>query len=249
VNNDVGLNDFAIRCFRDVADQDYIAARLTYRAGLFQQFHWASLQALEKYLKAILLLNRIKAKDISHNLSKALNYVGELPFELRISEPSRSFIDHIDAFGRHRYLESSFYIHGPKILELDRAVWEVRRYCQIINYDIELDNGEVKNMLGMELEKIKKSEGFERRIFKLPGGFLEKVVEKKDHPSRQALVWQNAFFGLKKRKNVTIPLYSHSTNAPLYLHPEIIDDVVKYVKLPKGVVAEYRRLNSKRKKT
>jgi len=61
------LNDFATRSFRDVADQDYIAARLSYRHGLIPQFHWQALQALEKYIKAILLYNRIKAKDINHD--------------------------------------------------------------------------------------------------------------------------------------------------------------------------------------
>jgi hypothetical protein len=44
------LNDFAKRCFRDVADHDYILARLAYRSGLFPQFHWCALQAIEKYL-------------------------------------------------------------------------------------------------------------------------------------------------------------------------------------------------------
>ena len=28
------LNDFASRCFRNVADEDYVVARMAYRAGL-----------------------------------------------------------------------------------------------------------------------------------------------------------------------------------------------------------------------
>lgn len=44
-------NHFAIRSFRDVADADYIAARLAYRAQLPVQFLWASQQTLEKSLK------------------------------------------------------------------------------------------------------------------------------------------------------------------------------------------------------
>jgi hypothetical protein len=46
--NDRLLNDFATRCFRDVADGGYIAARLAYRAQLFSQFLWSSQQAIEK---------------------------------------------------------------------------------------------------------------------------------------------------------------------------------------------------------
>ena len=61
------INDFAIRSFRDIADYDYISARMAYRAKLLPQFLWLGLQAIEKYLKCILLLNRIKAKII-HNL-------------------------------------------------------------------------------------------------------------------------------------------------------------------------------------
>lgn len=45
------LNDFAIRCFRDVADDDYIAARMACPTELVLQYLWASQQAIEKYLK------------------------------------------------------------------------------------------------------------------------------------------------------------------------------------------------------
>src|SRR6266571_4943728 len=65
---DALVNDFAVRCFRDIADGDYIAARMACRAALVMQFLWASQQAIEKYLKGILLLNRIPAKDVRHDL-------------------------------------------------------------------------------------------------------------------------------------------------------------------------------------
>jgi hypothetical protein len=35
---------------RDVADEDYIAARALYRIRLDRQFLWSALQAIEKYL-------------------------------------------------------------------------------------------------------------------------------------------------------------------------------------------------------
>ena len=40
------LNSWAFRSFRDIADGDYIAARMAYRAQLPAQFLWASQQAL-----------------------------------------------------------------------------------------------------------------------------------------------------------------------------------------------------------
>ncbi len=83
------INDFATRSFRDIADQDYIAARLSYRHGLYSQFHWQSLQALEKYLKAILLYNRIKATNINHDIECALEHTKKLPFEILRSNSTR----------------------------------------------------------------------------------------------------------------------------------------------------------------
>jgi hypothetical protein len=42
------LDDFAIRCFRDIADGDYVSARMAYRAQLTVQYLWAGQQAIEK---------------------------------------------------------------------------------------------------------------------------------------------------------------------------------------------------------
>ena len=150
------INDFATRSFRDVADQDYIAARLSYRHALYSQFHWQSLQALEKYLKAILLYNRVKAKDISHDLNKAIKKTEKLPFPLKRSPRTDEFITHLSNFGRFRYLESSFSIQGFKLAELDQAVWEIRRYCKVLDYEMTHPSGHVTNMLSHELEAIEK---------------------------------------------------------------------------------------------
>jgi len=82
------LNIFAIQCFRNIADHDYIAARLAYRARLIGPFHWSALQTFEKYFKAILLFHRIKASDVKHSLAKALEYRKQLPFEIKLSPTS-----------------------------------------------------------------------------------------------------------------------------------------------------------------
>lgn len=63
------VNGFGTQSFRDQADRDYIAARLACRHELFPQFLWSSHQAIEKYLKAILLYNRIKANQVGHDLA------------------------------------------------------------------------------------------------------------------------------------------------------------------------------------
>jgi len=238
------LNDFATRSFRDVADQDYIAARLSYRHGLIPQFHWQALQALEKYLKAILLYNRIKAKDINHDLKKALKHSQKLPFDLNLSPSTEELIKHIDNFGKFRYLETSYFTHGPKLVQLDRAVWEIRRYCRVLNYELKLSDGSFKSMLELELENIENSINHSPHKFRITGGALEKILDQKDNTARPALIWQNGFFSGKARKFVKSPAHFHAVNAPLFLHPEILDEVLEYIFIPKDVVNAYQEANN-----
>ncbi|MBD5749812.1 HEPN domain-containing protein, partial [Citrobacter freundii] len=49
------LNNAAKRSFRDMADQDYLTARVCFKNNLPFQFLWMSQQAIEKYIKCILL--------------------------------------------------------------------------------------------------------------------------------------------------------------------------------------------------
>lgn len=116
------INGYAIDAFRDVADQDYISARMSFDAELYDQFFWQSLQAMEKYFKAILLLNRIKAKKLGHSLSKALDKTNELPFEISLSKPTYELIKHLDKFAYDRYRTTSYNSIGAKLPDLDRAV-------------------------------------------------------------------------------------------------------------------------------
>ena len=69
------VNLFAIRCFRDTGDGDYIAARLAMRARLYPQYLAAAEQAVEKYLKCILMLNRCDTKRLGHRLADAFDDV------------------------------------------------------------------------------------------------------------------------------------------------------------------------------
>jgi hypothetical protein len=75
-------------------------------------------------------------------LAEALKYTEKLPFEIKLSQSSKKLIEHIDKFGAFRYLESSFYLYGPKLVELDKAVWEIRRYCTPLNYERKFRDGE-----------------------------------------------------------------------------------------------------------
>lgn len=242
MNKEILINDFAIRSFREVADYDYIAARMAYRARLVPQFLWSSLQAIEKYLKCILLLNRIKAVRVGHDLSTALNLLKtHAPFELRLQKHSREFIEHLDTYGRFRYLEAPFHVMGLEIMQLDMAVWDIRRYCRVLDYEVNLLNGEKERMFDIEIRTIEYSETKPPQSFSIIGGELEKIIADRAHPAREPLLWQNLCYGQRARKRVRLQRYLHSTNSPLSMYPEILDDVLKFVFLPKDVIAAYRR--------
>lgn len=239
-NLDAQLNTFASRCFRDVADRDYICARMCYRAGLISQFHWSSLQAFEKYFKAILLYNRVEAKNIGHDLAKAQKYAQNVPFDIKLSGTSQKLLEHLNDYGRFRYLEASYFIYGPKLVELDKAIWELRRYCRVMDYRLDIPGKPPRPMLEIE---IRRNEVAEKRLpqeFRIVGGALEAIIKKRSDPARAPLIWQNGFYGNSHRKRVRVPTHFYAENSPLSLHPQILDHVLEYIHISKDVIAAYR---------
>lgn len=241
---DALLNDFATRSFREIADGDYIAARMSFRAMLMPQFLWQSLQAIEKYFKCILVLNRIKAPK-SHDLTELLKVFEKTKkFDLRLSPETHKFLTYLDTYGRFRYYETPYYTIGDELFQLDKAVWELRRYARVIDYKIKLHDGKDVHLLPHELKKNEQAENRAPQEFSIVGGYLEKIIANKEHPSRSALVWHNIYFGASRRKLVRHRKLSSFGNSPLSLHPEILDEVLKYVFLPKDVVAAYRNMTN-----
>jgi HEPN domain-containing protein len=224
---DVELNHFALKSFRNIADGDYIAARMACRAALVPQFLWGSQQAIEKYLKTILLLNRIPAVEVSHDLNAALRKINDSgKLNLDLTERTTQFIRYIDAYGPYRYLEVSHWAEGSQIIPLDQAVWELRRFCT----------------LSASPRRLMLVEGRPAPRVHLSFGLLEKIIEGSSKASaREALLWQNGFFG-RTRRRVRVGGWMHSENAPLALRPELLSEVAKYVKIPKRVAAGYRLL-------
>lgn len=225
IPTDQALNHFAIRCFRDIADGDYIAARMACRAQMVVQYLWASQQAIEKYLKCILLLNRIPAKEVRHDLGaglSALNNSGKL--SLSLTKGTQAFIEYLDQCGRYRYLEVSHHAFGHDLVRLDQAIWELRRFCT----------------LAPEPRQAVLIDGFPPPKVRLSGGYLEKIIDSPKHRAREPLLWQNGFFGSRVRRTVKMKAWLIASNSPLYVNPRILDEVIKYVYLPKHVEAAYR---------
>lgn len=234
------INSFATQSFRDQADRDYIAARLAWKAELFPQFLWSSQQAIEKYLKAILLYNRIKAPKIRHDIAAAMSLTTNLTFAIELSSRSRDFIKYIDDCGKCRYINIPYYVVGYPLVDLDLTVWELRRYCQVLNvFGIILPPDE-ETLLSRAQEELSQSSNNPRHKFRLHGGFLEKILGDRKHPSRSALLWQNAVYGVRKRPTVRLKHNFHAQNPMPYLYPEMLDELQKFVHISDKPIEGYR---------
>jgi len=226
---------FATECFRNVADKDYICARMIYRLGLMEQFQWLAMQAIEKYLKSILLYNLRSAKGLNHDLEKALEKVEKIDYlEFELSEEGRKFITHLNQNAQNRYLEHSSHTLEDELLLLDHTVWSIRRYCKVINYEIN-HNGRTINMLQYELRQIK-SDYYKNNPhkFSLIGGYLEEVIKRENSdPERKVLIWKNFYFGSRKKqkiKNFTCQL--HSVTPPHFRDIRQYEILKRYIYFP-----------------
>ena len=237
------VNDFAIRSFRETADKDYIAARMAYRARLIQPFRWSALHCLEKYVKGILLLNRVDAKNLGHSVLPGIERMKQHgKFELDLSADTAKFIKNLEDGGAEdRYYLVSYDIEAFDIARFDRAVWELRRYCQPLDYDTVDINGKPVNSLTHEVDRIHRAKVKHEKGTCITGGILEKIIEKKDHPARESLIWNNLYFGPSRRKAVKMRPDWEAGNSPFFLHPEIIVEVAKYVTLPKDIAEGVRQ--------
>lgn len=197
-------------CFRDVADHDYIAARALFRIGLYHQFLWAALQALEKYLKAILLYNDISAKEISHEPLKALEKTEKNIPQIQplVRDHEREFIKEIEAIGRWRYLEAPYRCFENSIATLDGSVWAIRRFCfQMTRLRPEYaPNGRdnYSHYIEYAQRDQHRDNPFEYNYFF--NGHLEKLKSGKKGTQEQYenLVWKNLYFG--KRRKIQVML-------------------------------------------
>lgn len=215
-SDDAKINDFITRSLRDVADGDYIAARALYRLRLDNQFLWASLQAVEKYLKAILGYQRADARKLVHNIANALEKVRTLP---NISIPARidNFVRELGWQGLNRYFEHPFSTEWVGLPELDETVYHLRRHCRAITTNAE-----------MPIQ-----------------GFLEEVLAS-DTRARADLVWKNRFFGPRRNRKITFSRRVSLAWPSNFLYPEIFPELLKFIYFSKRVRQHLVRVLARR---
>jgi hypothetical protein len=220
----VVLNTFAKDVFRRQADFDYVAARASYRMRLRQQFLWSAQQALEKYLKAILLFNGKSARfptgggrEFRHNLVALADEVKTIPtFTFSLGSQHDAFLNYLSRQGPNRYVSTTACNTHDVLHQLDGTVWQVRRYCQ---YFANRGLGSPEPVSGMREASVKAALDPRHKKhpqrFAVSAGELERIVKRPDSDAaRQALVWANLYYGAKRRTTVNLPTFSSSEVPP-----------------------------------
>ena len=237
------LNTFASDVFRKQADCDYIAARANFRMQLRQQFLWSAQQAIEKYLKAILLFNGKSArypfgkrKEFGHDLDTLLAEVRTISiFTLDLEPSHEKFLKYLSQQAPNRYLGTTAYNTGEVLRQLDSTVWQLRRFCQYMPDRGLGSSARVPGLLEAHVKAALSPHHKEQpQSFSVFGGELESIVKRpSSNPARRALVWANLYYGSRRRVRVTYRTFSSSEVPPNERNWHGVDwkFIEKYVKL------------------
>ncbi len=229
------LIDAAKRSFRDVADQDYIAARACYRLGLTIQFMHLAHQAVEKYLKAILLFNRVSTLEVGHHLKKARDkIISSTKLNFSLSKESNKFLKILDRKGSNRYFEHYHEATHFHLEWLDLIVFEVRAYCYVVNYNQNICGKKIC-LLNHELIKIKNHKEELDEFRPLFNGYLEKIFFGKKYNIRNQLVWSNRYWKGEIVESENDNIHFVTAYPTQCLHPECFDYLCKFIKFSGNV--------------
>lgn len=201
------LLDAARYCFFDMADKDYLAARLCFKHDLIFQYLWMSQQCCEKYLKCILLLNQKPTQSLNHKLDKIYVAVEEIDNNrIKFSESTESFLGYINQQGPNRYFNKTMFTLDYPLLSLDSSVHEIRTVCIS-----EFDNHETN------IDKEKAS------------GYLEEILSSKINDQSKILSWKNLYFGRNRKKFIKALPNIHIEKPPTVVHPENLDFLSNFI--------------------
>lgn len=231
-------NSLVQECLLDMADRDYLAARICWRSRLPEQFLWSALQCVEKSLKTILLLNDKSARKLSHDVEKALACVDAIPdLQFSVQKEVREFIGYLNRFGQNRYLERGFYMRGMELMKLDKTYWYLRRYCWNMRAYARAGKVPEPEFLASYSKHFQDPNHLDRPMrFHLFTGYLENTLAgKHGHEQYKALVWKNVFFGKRDKGTFTFSPMSWSASPAHFRHPDVFDELSKIIDFPADV--------------
>lgn len=218
----IHLNEFA-KQLRDLADNDYIAARAIYRRGHLTHASYLAHQSIEKYFKAVLLFLEVETRSHLHNivlLSESVKEKGIL-----LNQRSIDLVCSLDGLNNvSRYRSGSFHIDRSFIYDLDYFVLDIRPHVQ---------GRWVENENHIPLNPYQIMSGHERKdclIFL--SGVIEKILKsktKKVESHYEDLVWNNDYFCLEKNTKKKVLLGSYSSNFQYNLDSIKDREIARYV--------------------
>ena len=231
------ITEFINKSFRDVADCDYINARSCYKIDLIDQFLWSSLQSIEKYLKAIILYHDGNTKTINHNLNKAVKLIEVIPkIDWSFISPLKNYFAYLTDYGCDRYFIKPSGTQGTELLNLDHAVWTIRRYCQdfqLIEFDTKNNFNFDEYLEHLSSDKLRKKPHTFSLFYP---GYLELVLKSNNNSElRSILIWKNSYYGLYKKHRFNFKQRLSGKTPSHYSFPDIFNWVDKRVILPNSV--------------
>lgn len=209
--------------FIHTADENYIGARAAFFERRDYDFWWLTLHAVEKYIKAALLLNGATANQANHNLTTLLGRLKQL--DSRIAPPEferpelagrdygfeekRPFIRRLNGYGSaaNRYATYSYVVSGIDIFQADHLVYWARRHARVFKQ--ELPGGPVVDWVD-ELAKNKRLWRFH------DGSPFEKLADAPDSAAAKAFVRGNIPFFPDRRHQPLRHRGTYVRNGPFY---------------------------------
>jgi hypothetical protein len=229
--------------FVDTADDNYILSRWSYSQGLNVDFSWLAVHALEKYFKAMLLMNGRsgvsysdatgKQRKFGHNIvalhEQVQSFAGDL-LPIAMIKPNgvggHWHAESVEAFLRRLYRDGNAdnryalfgYVHHPfELYKLDQMVFAVRRLC--LPLDAHYLNEFARNMFpgeGREFtnrDLLLRQPGYWDQI----GGKLpEAIGGRRGDMIRETLLHENFAFSPPNEPPKTYQWRTSSNNSVLY---------------------------------
>lgn len=143
-------NELARCMFVATADENYIVARWAFLRGLYIDFFWLASHAVEKYFKAILLLNGHSARRYGHDIERLHravrrfdsrlvfgplarpSFMQDLEPDVWRDEAVDAFIARMNEMGdpNNRYMLYGYVVSTTDLYKLDQLIWSIRRHCR-----------------------------------------------------------------------------------------------------------------------
>lgn len=183
----------------DTADDNYLVARWCRFQQFNTDFSWLAVHALEKYMKAALLINGYSSKPYSHNIAdiyadlkaKVAKGLLDKPFT-KPAEWNRGWHDmtpekYLERLYRAGNAENRYDVYGYQLepedlVRLDATVFAVRRLCQAL--ERETAPGVTNRQV------LEKQPSYWTNV----GSKLEKAARRKNDPMRDILCCLNLSF-------------------------------------------------------